>query len=273
MPKPFGSLKRGIVAFAAAGLAAAAYGSLGSVISSFPASFSAAHSVYRDADYVYVVTIPYHGINVGFSKYTPNGSLAGSNSSYPEVQRVAEDADASFLGPGYMTIALEVGISTYDMSGFLVREDHMNLMESVGYAYRSGGPYYYVETWSTKDATYANYRFNTAGSLLGSFAPTYPGPLAATDRFAGLSGEYLIAANGSTSIAYTPLGSIVATFGFNAGSTYGCGIGPGYPTSYGPTLWVGHYAGSGSGWVYQIDLGNGTAIQPASLGKVKILFR
>ena len=273
MRKPLGIPKLAIAVLAAAGLAASAYANLGSIISSFPANFGLSHSVCRDADYVYIVTIPYHGFSGGFYKYTPTGSRIGFNGFIPSEERVPEDADVGFLGPGYLTVALEAGISTYNMEGFFVREDHHTLIESIGYAYRTGGPYYYVETGSYKDAVYAVYRFDTTGSLLGSFTPAYPGSLAATDRFDGMTGEYLIAAAGTASAAYTPLGSVVATFPVDVGWHMGCGIGPGYPASYGPTLWIGHYVGAGSGWIYQIDLGNATAVEPTSLGKVRAVFK
>lgn len=264
-----------VAALAAIISAATASGDIGSIISSFPASFTLAHSVFRDTSYVYTVSTPYHGYSVGFLKYTPGGELAGGYTLYPEVNRVPEDADVSFLGGNYISIAMESGVWTYDAGGFLVRQDHMELIESIGYAYRPGGPYYYVEVGNYTDASYAIYRFDTSGSLLGSFIPAYPGSLAATDRFAGLSGEYLIAAAGVSSAVYNPSGSVLATFPINIGWHMGCGVGPGYPASLGPTLWIGNHVGGGSGWIYQIDLGNGetAGVHPASLGRVKTVFR
>jgi hypothetical protein len=51
--------------------------------------------------------------------------------------------------------------------------------------------------------------------------------------------------------------------------------GPAYPASYGTTLWAFARLGYQNNVVYQIDLGNEIipTIEPASLGKVKALFR
>jgi len=96
------------------------------------------------------------------------------------------------------------------------------------------------------------------------------------DRWAGVDNEYVITQYGNSSFAvYTPGGSLVTIFPNGSPGVYGIAVDPGYPSSYGPTLWgIDYY----SGYCYQIDLGNGdgtdqTNVTPASLGKVKALFR
>lgn len=226
---------------------------------------------YRDADYVYVISMSSMWAYAMIC--TPTGSYVGVIDFFG-LRWMPEDPDHSYLGPSYITIAVELGVQTFPKtSGVYVRWDHRELKETLGYAHLPGSPYYYVGV-TPYDDEYIIYRFNTEGSLINSFVPNYGGKLAATDRFAGAPGEYLIAYGGVDPCGvYDPGGSLVATFNHEAGhSLYGGTAGPGYPASYGTTLWaVANYVD----WVYQIDLGNGIipTVEPASLGKVKALFR
>ena len=272
--------RKGIIAIAGT-LACAAlcsWAGPGSVISSFKVTETGylPLGVYRDADYVYVIhkaPLFYHAM-----KYTPTGSYAGY-SEFWGCRFVPEDPDHSYLGSSYITLAVEMGVVTYPKSGGIpARWDHVDLIETLGYAHRLGSPYYFVGVSpESSDYDYIVYCFNTAGSLISSFVPTYPVvKLAATDRFRGAPGEYLIAFCGLVGAVYEPTGSLVATFNpegehqLNGGTA-----GPAYPASYGTTLWALAMRGYQNNVVYQIDLGNGSpsAIAPASLGKVKALFR
>jgi hypothetical protein len=262
-----------VIAGALAFTAAVGWAGPGSVISSFRAfSGDIPTGAYRDADYVYVISVaPPWAYAI---KCTPTGSYVGVI-DFPGLYWVPEDPDHSYLGSSYITIAVELGVQTFPKTGGpYVRWDHRELDETLGYAHLPGSPYYYVGVALYKDDEYIVYRFSTQGSLISSFVPEFGGKLAATDRFAGAPGEYLIG-SGSPCGVYEPGGSLVATFTHQAGrSLYGGTAGPGYPASWGTTLWAL------SPWplpgeVYQIDLGNGnsSAITPASLGKVKALFR
>jgi hypothetical protein len=232
-------------------------------------------AVYRDADYVYVVNL---GLLYAYAMiFTPTGSYVGGL-SFAGLRYIPEDADHSFLGTSHITLAVENGIMTYPKEGGgCVRWDHRGLIETLGYAHRPGSPYYFVGVWpESRDYDYIVYGFNTGGSLISTFAPAYAGALAASDRFAGVGGEYLITHSGVGPCGvYDPGGSLVATFAHEAGWIRGGTAGPGYPASWGTTLWVLESWGSRERTVFQIDLGNGTpsAITPASLGKVKALFR
>jgi hypothetical protein len=260
----------GVLALAAA----AAWAGPGSVISSFRRYVGEnPTAVYRDADYVHVVNAyhfwPYTMI------FTPTGSYVGG-SWFPGLQFIPEDADHSFLGSSYITLAVEIGIMTFPKGGGgSLRWDHRDLEETLGYAHRPGSPYYFVGVMPESEE-YTVYVFNTGGSLVSTFTPAYWGGLAASDRFAGVRGEYLITDYGLPCGVYDPGGSLVATFRHETG----CGVrggtaGPGYPASWGTTLWIVEASGSRERTVFQIDLGNGTpsTITPASLGKVKALFR
>jgi len=270
--------RKGILVFAGALAlaAAAAWPGPGSVISSFHGFLGDMPTgVYRDADYVYVVNLGESPSLYNYAmKYTPTGSYVGI-STFWHFRYVPEDPDHSFLGSSYITIAAEMGIVTYPKEGGqAVRWDHTDLIEAVSYGYRPGGIYYYVGVIpENRDDIFITYCFNTRGNLVCSFAPRFAGDFAATDRFAGVSGDYLIIGQGAV---YEPRGSLVATFAHEAGcSLRGGTAGPGYPASWGTTLWVLGSWGYNNYAVFQLDLGNGSpsAITPASLGKVKALFR
>lgn len=269
--------RKGITAIAGA-LACAAlcsWAGPGSVISSFKVTETgdSPFGAYRDADYVYVIhTAPFFLLAM---KYTPTGSYVGY-SEFWGCRYVPEDPDHSFLGSPYITLAAEKGVVTYPKSGgSSVRWDHRELTETVGYAHRPGSPYYFVTVWP-EDSDIIIYRFNTGGSLISSFVPEYGLKLAAADAFGHVPGEYLITFGGSICGVYEPTGSLVATFRQEAAySLYGGAAGPGYPSIYGTTLWVLAKLGYQNNVVYQIDLGNEKipAVAPASLGKVKALYR
>lgn len=264
------------IAGALACAAAVSWAGPGSVISSFKVTETgdSPFGAYRDADYVYVIHMAplFHYA----MKYTPTGSYVGI-STYWNCRFVPEDPDHSYLGSSYITLAVEAGVVTYPKSGGSpVRWDHVDLIETLGYAHRPGSPYYFVGVSpESSDYDYIVYRFNTAGSLISSFVPDYGLKLAAIDMFGGVPGEYLITYGGSTCAVYEPAGSLVATFNQEAGWIYGGTAGPAYPASYGTTLWALKMGAPYNNVVYQIDLGNEIipAVAPASLGKVKALFR
>jgi len=265
-----------ITVFAAlASAAVASWAGPGSVISSFDISGYGGEvltGAYRDADYVYVVYCgPYYS---GVLVFTPAGSFV-RDVFFEPAHVVLEDPDHSFYGSSYITIAGEIALLTYSKKGGPpVRRDHSDLREIVGYAYQPGSAFYFVEVEPPPE--YTIYRYDTGGSLLNSFSPAYTGKLAAAGRYAGVPGEYLITVGGSTCAVYEPTGSLVATFNQEAGNwLYGSTVGPGYPASYGTTLWALRWAGYNDYAVFQIDLGNGnpSPVVPASLGKIKSLFR
>ena len=233
---------------------------VGDVVSSF--AWPGALNAYRDASYVYCVA----GVNT-FRTYTVNGSLVRTVS----LSRLTDagDADHSPTGPGYFAVIERSSvIFEYVVSnGSFVRSIEAG-PGTLGGGYFPGSAYVYVHV-----RPYV-YRFTTAGSLVGSFLVSYSaGPIAATDRFDARAGDYVIvgAQTAGNTMVYTGAGSVVTTFNVPA-ATYGCVCGPGYPPSYGTTYWCNLAVGS-SRYAYQIDLGNAVAVAPASVGKVKALFR
>jgi hypothetical protein len=251
-------------AAAALALAAAcAWGAVGSIISSF--EWPGARNAYRDNDYAYSVA----NVNT-LRAYTVNGSLVKSVSLTGLTD--AGDADHSVLGGAYLAVLDGTNLlRDYVIStGSLARS--VAVSNCVGYGYIPGGAYVYVAA-----GTYV-YRYTTAGSLVSSFRiiGPYIGGIAATRTFKGESGEYVVVAvwayDWDVGMVYTGAGSAVATFNM-PGTTYGCVCGPGYPASWGTTFWCNSEIGAGRRWAYQLDLGNGTAVAPTSLGRVKALFR
>lgn len=264
-----------VIAGALAFAAAVAWPGPGSVISSFQRYVGEIPTgVYRDASYVYVVSCAPGLFNYAM-KFTPTGSYVDTYELICWRAYVPEDPDHSYLGSSYISIAAESGIITYAKEGGnFVRWDHYDLRETEGYAYLPGSRHYFVNVLYPGETVY---RFATGGSLVSTFKPAHGGWLAATDRFAGAAGDYLITHGGLGPCAvYETGGSLVATFAHEAGSAIRGGTaGPGYPASWGTTLWVVESWGSFQRTVFQIDLGNGSpsAIMPASIGKVKALFR
>jgi hypothetical protein len=255
--------KLAITTAAALGALAAfcAWGEVGSVISSF--QWPGARNVYRDGDYAYSVASP----NT-LRAYNVNGSLVNSVGLAGLVN--AGDADHSVLGGAYLAVLdgknmlRDYVIST----GSLARS--VAVPDKIGYGYIPGGAYMYVAA-----GTYVR-RYTTAGSLVSSFRIIGPsiGGIAATRTFEGRSGEYVVVAvwayDSDVGMVYTATGSTVATFSI-PGTVHGCVCGPGYPASFGTTFWCNSDAGGRR--AYQLDLGNGTAVAPVSLGRIRALFR
>ncbi len=248
------------------GLALAAvcvWGAVGSVISSF--EWPGALNVYRDGDYAYSVASPN-----ALRAYTANGSFV--NSVNLSGLTGAGDADHSVLGGAYLAVLDGKNMlrDYVKSTGSLARS--VAVPDKIGYAYIPGGAYMYVAAGS-----YVN-RYRTTGSLVSSFRifGPYIGGLAATRTYEGRSGEYVIvpvwAYDSDAGMVYTGAGSMVGTFTV-PGLTRGCVCGPGHPPSWGTTFWCNSEVGAGRRYAYQLDLGNGTAVEPTSLGRVKALFR
>ncbi len=249
-------------------VAAAAYAAVGDVLSSFAWS-SYMQGIYRDGTYVYGV-LQYTYEPAELITYTPSGSMLPSWVRLPGLN-AAGDADYSSLGANYLavldgtTLLREYVIST----GSFVRSTAASA--KTGYAYIPGSGYMYFANGTRV------YRYTTAGSLVNSFPipGPYIGGIAATTKYKGSSGEYIIAAvwayDTDAVLVYNANGSVVGTFSV-PGTTYGCVCGPGYPSSANATFWCNLHTGV-TRWAYQISLGNDIAVAPTSLGKVKALFR
>ena len=125
----------------------------------------------------------------------------------------------------------------------------------------------------------------TAGAAAGTWTATgWPGTMTSCGG-AGFAkaamsqtGRYLVCdsfgAGQPGCIIDMSTGSLVRTFPTWSSNGQGLTVGPGVPTSYGETAWICWYNFSG---VYkmalQVDLEAVTAVAPASIGKIKAVYR
>jgi hypothetical protein len=265
-------------ALAAALAGAAAFAVPGDVISHFSLSgniYPVGAAMYRDATYAYGIYDA--GPGGQLRRFTPAGSLLASF-ILPGATRPL-DAGACHLGAGYMIVLdggtrlLAYHVATGSLLGSLpvpATADGLTYGRTSGYYYGSANNYIY--------------RITTAGSLIGSFSGgPDAGTLAATGRFAGQAGEYVIVNPKARGVhptrVYTGAGSFVSSFTFSGpfptmDLRYGAVAGDGFPSSHGTTMWLVLRTDFIWRSAYQIDLGNaGAAVVPASLGAVKALFR
>lgn len=246
-----------------------ALGAPGDIISSFPVTSHTTWpaGVYRDGTYVYfVVSWPPEPSDSAY-KYTPAGEFVDHFHFKIWNWYPLNDPDHSRLGDGYMTAGTEGNfLITYELAtGNWVGNTPIGIYDIGGYAYRGGGARF---AFATDDAG-TTYKFNPAWHVVSSFA--WGGALAATDRYDGRSGNYVIV-NSTPAYVYTGAGSLVGTFANRGGR--GCTCGPGYPAGWGTTFWNYRTISATEYMVYQIDLGNATvSILPASAGRIKALFR
>ena len=267
--------------FTAASIAALACAAVfavpGDVISHFSLSgniYPVGAAMYRDATYAYGVYDAGPGGELW--RYTPAGTFLSSFTLPGATGPV--DADYCHLGSGYMVV-LDGGtqlMAYHVATGSLLGSFPVPAADGVAYDATSG--YYYGS------ADNYIYRITTAGSLVGSFSGgPDAGTLAASPRFAGLNGEYVIVNPKARGVhptrVYTGSGSLVASFTFSGpyptmDERYGAVVGDGYPPSFGTTMWLVLRTDFIWRSAYQIDLGNANpAVAPASLGAVKALFR
>jgi hypothetical protein len=260
----------GVAAFCA-GMAPCSFARVGSVISSFSLPNEFHSAIFRGRDYVYAVYYRYNAPLICINKYTLSGSWAGvvcylNRGGYP-------DADHSALGDGYFSLIASGPkdfVHDRETGGGSIVGSWCPGADIRGFAYIPGARYKYVtDGWCV-------WRFTVSGSLVSSFY-TNCVSLAATDVFRGKSGEYVIAAGHKVVTVYSSAGSLKRTFAVPPYMTNsGAVCGPGYPDDCGTTLWCiydRYPQPYNEPYVYQISLGNGVAVAPMSVGKVKALFR
>jgi hypothetical protein len=253
-----------------------AFPSLGSVISSFWVAdnyHSYAHGVARDGTYVYYVTVEMSPAYRLYYRYPGGGG--GGMTFIGKFPAGHGDADVSVLGPGYFADIYREGSSgPYAITDFDVAtgsavaswapfEDNMR-----GYAYSPALGRKYV------GRDYRIYRYDTSGKLLSSFGfGMNINGLAVTEEFCGYNGEYIIASYGRDSYVLNAQGVQIGSFSYARGVITACACGPGYPSEYGTTFWCIVDTYMQAVYVVQISLHNATAVAPASVGKIKALYR
>ncbi len=251
----------------------------GSVISSFdarPGYRMFVQGICRDADYVYAVVGDYTNNKIiRLFMYTPSGSFVREEGIIPGPYPIYGDADHSVLGVGYFAIVYgESAVRDIDLATGSLVSSWSPRADILGYGYIPNGAYKYVQAKGG-----GVYRYAAGGSLVGSFAAPGGRSIAVTDKFSGSSGEYVVVAYDYALVIFTKAGSRVRSFPVKPAPRAllsGAVCGPGYPRECGTTLWCHYWEGGGvwtNHFVYQLSLGNGVAVAPASVGKVKALFR
>jgi hypothetical protein len=286
-------VKRVIVIALALAAAGGAWAALGSVISSFPLDYPVGYShigIYVENGYVYFVGdngLSYPNRICCTVKYTTAGSYVGSGPldirpDFPSIGPYA--GETSHLGAGYMYIMGEVH-NGYNISGVFDLSNGLRVSGPMLNFYHSGagdiawdGQYYYLHH---SDPPGVFYRTSVGGAessfVVPGFPISHPKGLAYTNAVAGVGGRYLVCGPSyeGTIGCYIDLAtnSVMGTFALNCRGS--ATVAPGYPPSYGPTLWIEGYR-QGELWhCYQIDLGNSGVVNitPASLGRIKAVYR
>ena len=256
----------------AASAVAAPYAGVGSIISSFPAGdlwYWHHRNIVRDAWSVLMIENPYNGGGSSLARLSPRGRRFGETQILDTRHR---DADHSPWGDGYITAVRTLGVDSineYDIATGSCVASWGPPVAIFGVAYVPGSAFRYVGGGDI-------YRFTAKGSLVDSFSTDPPSYyLAATDEYAGMSGEYILAPRYSDVYVYTSTGERVGSFTIDShyADCMGACCGPGFPPEYGTTYWCVQGSIMDEAYVYQVHLGNATAVEPASLGRIKAMFR
>ncbi|UCH77327.1 MAG: hypothetical protein JSU81_06185 [Candidatus Coatesbacteria bacterium] len=251
--------------------AAAAWADVGSVISSFRLTgigTPRAQGIFRDWDYLYAVVYT-DGADY-LRTYTPAGSLV--RSVVLEGAAAASDADYSLLGNGYIDVfdSSSKMLLTYTKEGELVNSKPLP-SDTTAFAYHPGGIRYYLARGEHV------FRYTLNDVLVNQFyVGGVLGGLASSPAYDGKGGGYVVAGRsgaGGYTYVYRGTGSLVDSFVVPGVGTYGSTVARGYPRSYHRSYWCVQQI-SGGRWAFQVDI-NGTApaVLPASLGKVRALYR
>jgi hypothetical protein len=261
---------------------------LGSIISSFvlcaSAQDPATYGLYRGASYVYAVKGT--AATRDLYKYTPAGSLVSTMNCPGFALGYPRDEDHTHLGSGYLCVvagyAQEIRILSTSTGGTVSswRPDPKGNPFTMNITW--DGTYYYVNGPEDKGLFY---RYTSAGTKAGTWTATgYPatmgflGGVGFARSALGESGRYLVCVSYGShepgAIIDLGNGSCVSTFGTWQTNGQGLTVGPGYPGSYGETAWMCWYNFGGAyKMALQVDLEGLISVTPASLGRVKALYR
>ena len=283
-------MRKIITVVCAAALATCAYAEVGSVISSFYMGYSTYRvwrfGIYRDASYVYSLYDQYNQ-DIFLYCFTPSGSYLWYRLADRGGSLEYGGSDRCHLGSGYLS---------YLADSYLRFVDTSNPFPPVGsFSVRSPG------TWKANNLVwdgryyYVNYytdygvfnRYTPAGALVGTWAVAgWPpgvsaGEVAFSRTFNSAAGRYLIAGGASAGYIFNMKGGYLLGSWRNPSALRwdrGAVCGNAYPSSYGSAFWChasGRPVGRIESWAYQIDIDarGASSVLPASLGKVKAIYR
>ena len=276
--------KRLIIAcvVAAAFLAAPAQGTIGSIISSFDIpSIGYEDGIF--AEYLYVYLVGYLTYGNYISTYTHSGSLLRSRSIDPGNRYTLISGSRTHLGPGYMALIDQnidyLKIFSIANGGAPVAS--FALRSASPYNCFWDGDYYYINQADDRGRFLC---YSRSGAYSGAWTcagwpanMTYCYGAEYAQRGNKGSGPYFVAGSGSPSRPYCmttyPGGSLVATWYLPSPYLLHLSYGDSSnPVVYGAAIW----ATTDSPYnVYEIDIdaSNASTVVPASIGKVKAIYR
>jgi len=279
-------MKRIIVAVILVGLAGQASATVGSIISSFKIGATTILAwpggIYRDSSYVYCMakyeTIVYLAIYYPYGKWYRDRELL-----YPiGYDDVPLDMTGCHLGAGYFAFTVSgsgqpIYFATLS-SGSIVQSFIPGGFSDIMW----DGLYYHVGSGSG-----AYDRYTTAGTPAGQWTVAgWPAGMSGwgstcSDYFNNAAGRYLFVGSTRDRLHYVfnmNDGSLLASWPVLHNYWRGQNYGDAYPTSYGGALWYHGYILTQTpheNWAYQLDVDrrNATNVVPASVGKIKAIYR
>ncbi len=204
-----------------------------------------------------------------FRVFTSNGSLVAT---YPMPGgAMLGDADYPPVGsPGHLAVIDE---GTHDLKAYSITGNYLGIVSTIARnttAYACGGErnrYVYLA-----DTGGIVYRYSPTWSIINSFATGVPAAdLAASRDYAGMRGDWVIlgpAEPPAALKAYMASGSFYGSFALPGNSSRGSVYGGGKSTTMVSLRNLGKEM-----WAYLIDTGPFIAVTPASLGRVKALYK
>jgi hypothetical protein len=283
-------MKRIIAALILTALAGQVWGTVGSIINSINLGYSRPlhpHCIYRDASYIYTMGSVETAMCI--LQYTTTGSLV--KSIWRMDNYSVKDLDNCHLGSQYFC-GTSWGFPPYWLYFFRIADGSVVGSFTVnppGSGYNTSvawdGEYYYVG----RERNYGEFaRYTPAGASAGTWTPagwpstTYYLAGVAISRYAcNTEGRYLVAG-----VAYMgtdnrhflinmDTGSFITSWSLplSVGTGAVCGHST-QPSVYGLAYWV-QLEDYLYEWAYEVDLDarGATSVLPASLGKIKAIYR
>lgn len=256
---------------------------VGSLISSFYMTGSSgtyALGIWRDSSYVYGII--YSASTDYLRSFTTAGSAAGSVALRGTA--TPRGAGDCHLGGGYVAVTDATNNRVYMFNkgtGSAVTSFSTTAANQEWSVMWSGTYYYTCRSYNPNSRLY--YRYTSTGGSAGTWtASGYPFSycrgIGYTNIANSATGSYMVAGEAATTDRHAIInianGSLVRSWSSGRGGvTNGADCGTGAPTSHGTTYWVNCYVG-GSLYAFQWDIdGSASSVEPASLGKVKALYR
>jgi hypothetical protein len=262
--------------------AAPAHAEIGSVISSFDISYTG-YGILAQGNYVYlsdqVLTYGNYILT-----YTHSGTLLRSSLIDPGNQYPLYSGSRTHLGTGYMALLDYYNTNSYlkifSISGGGSPVASFRISTSYPWNCFWDGEYYYVSAYADRNIFR---RFSRSGVYSGTWtcagwpaSMTYCRGAEYAKRGNYGSGPYFVAGAGSPSRPYCmttfPGGSLVRTWTlpgtYLTNMSYGDSSNPGV---YGAAIWA--TTNSYKVWEIDIDARGASSVVPASIGKLKAIYR